>query len=185
MDACWFCQATVAMQWYTHKYTLLSFLWSGSRAGDCAHTAASRLCKGPEVCQTATHWLSMLTALSLCHHFHWKWSELAVLLAPQLLAACAGGRVTSDFFYFPSCRYVWMLVHVHVRAFLSTHFNGIQNTELLDQASPPWGLSSRYFLPPLFCFFHNCHRPKGIYDGGRYDCWCRARCSFLDVIYTS
>lgn len=34
------------------------------------HTAASRLYKGPEVCQTAAHWLSMLTALSLCHHFH-------------------------------------------------------------------------------------------------------------------
>lgn len=62
------------------------------------HTAASRLYKGPEVCQTAAHWLSMLTALSLCHHFHWKWSKLAILLAPELLAACAGSLVSSDFF---------------------------------------------------------------------------------------
>lgn len=136
MDACWFCQATVAMQWYTQIHAFLFPLKPIQSWRLCTQQPADSI-KVQRFCQTAAHWLSMLTALSLCHHFHWKWSKLAILLAPELLAACAGSLVTLEFFfYFPSCKYVWTFVHVHVCAFLSTHFNGIQNTELPDQATP-------------------------------------------------
>lgn len=86
---------------------------------------------------------------SLCHHFHWKWSELAVLLVPELLAACAGSRVTSDFFffYFPSCKYAWMFTHVHGHAFLSIHFNGIQTRNCRTRPLRPE-------LAPLNIFSH-------------------------------
>lgn len=117
------------------------------------------------LCSQLSHSVTTSTESGQSWPFYW----LQNCWQPALAAVDIGFFL----FYFPSCKYVWMFVHVHVHAFLSTHFNGIQNTKVPDQTAP----SSQYFLPLLFCFFHSCHQPKENDDGGR--------CSFSGIIFTS